>query len=176
MRLGPPFYKVGSLELAGRQRRNTHYLGLLCLVLSAYLVWPYVTLWRLDRALIQDDQTTLAQLVDLDSVRIEMRRQLNKEEVHGHAGPVSDSFIAWLEEGIRRAGTAALEQAVTLQWVRSQLLAHSPPGAGLGPALAQAFFEDPLHFSLRLGDVSKVPVRVRMRLTGTGWRVTELYY
>lgn len=175
MRLGPPFYKAGSAGLAGRPRRYNRYLVPLSLALLLYLAWPYVMLWRLDRALILDDQATLAQLVDLDSIRAEIRRQLNKE-ARDDTVPVSNSFIAWLEEGIRRAGTAALDQEVTLPWVRTQMLAHSPPGAGLGPALAWAFFDDPLHFSLRLGDASQVPFRVRMRLTGSGWRVNELYY
>ena len=175
MRLGPPFYKAGSAGLAGRQQRYGRYLVPLALVLLVYLAWPYVMLWRLDRALILDDQATLAQLVDLNSIRAEIRRQLNKE-ARGDAVPVSDSFIAWLEEGIRRAGTAALEQEVNLPWVRTQMLAHSPPGAGLRPALTRAFFDDPLHFSLRLGDTSQVPIRVRLRLTGSGWRVNELYY
>ena len=175
MRLGPPFYKAGSTGLASRQRHYGRYLVPLSLVLLVYLTWPYVMLWRLDRALILDDQASLAQLVDLDAVRGAIRRQLNKE-ARGQAVPMSDNFITWLEEGIRRAGTAALEQEVTLQWVRTQMLAHSPPGAGLGPALTRAFFDDPLHFSLHLGDDSQVPVRVRLRLTGTGWRLTELYY
>lgn len=175
MRLGPPFYKVGGTGLAGRQRRYSRYLVPLSLVLLLYLAWPYWTLWRLDRALILDDQATLAQLVDLEAVRGAIRRQLNKE-ARGHAVPMSDSFIAWLEKGIRRAGTAALEQEVSLPWVRTQMLSHSPPGAGLRPALTRAFFDAPLHFSLLLGDASQVPVRVRLRLTGSGWRVTELYY
>lgn len=174
MRLGPPFYRPEGWGSADR-RRHTRYLWLPCLVLIAYVAWPYTTLWRLDRALRLDDQASLAQLVDLDAVRGAIRRQLNKE-ARGQAVPMSDRFIAWLAEGIRQAGTAALEQTVTLQWVRSQLLAHSPPGAGLGAALAWAFFDDPLHFSLRLGEGSQTPVRVRLRFTGMGWRVSELYY
>ncbi|WP_295391133.1 DUF2939 domain-containing protein [uncultured Thiodictyon sp.] len=167
---------AGTLGAAsGRRRQLARVLLALALIVFAYLVWPYLTLWRLDRALVRDDQAALARLVDLDAVRDAIRRQLNKEAV-GRIGPPSDAFIAWLEDGIRRDGTAALDRAVTLEWVRERMLAHSPPGAGLGPALARAAFDDPLNFSLRLGGASQVPVTVRMAFTGLGWRVRVLYY
>ena len=113
-------------------------------LLVVYLASPYVTLWRLSEALVADDRETLASLVDLDAVRGELLRRLNKE-AESRIGPLSDGFIDWLEQGIRRSGVAALEHQVTLDWVHERLLAHSPPGAGLWPALEYAFFDHPLH-------------------------------
>lgn len=161
--------------VGGRRRRIAHVLAFPALIVLAYLLWPYLTLWQLDRALVRDDQAALGRLVDLDAVRDAIRRKLNKDAV-GTIGPLSDAFIAWLEEGIRRDGTAALDQAVTLAWVRERMLAHSPPAAGLWPALQRVRFDDPLHFSLRLGGVPQVPVTVRLGFTGLGWRVRALYY
>ena len=166
---------LGGALAGGRRRRITRALALPALIVLAYLVWPYLTLWQLDRALVRDDQAALGRLVDLDAVRDTLRRKLNKDAA-GTIGPLSDAFILWLEAGIRHDGTAALDQAVTLAWVRERMLAHSPPGAGLWPALHRVRFDDPLHFSLRLGDVSQVPVTVRMGFTGLGWRVRALYY
>jgi hypothetical protein len=140
-----------------------------------YLAWPYLTLWRLDRALVRDDRTDLAALVDLPAMRDEIRRQINKD-AQGALVPFSDPFISWLEEAIRRNGTAALDRQVTLDWVRGHLLAHSPPGAALAPALSWAFFDDPLHFSLRIGAETDGPVRVRLAFNGLGWRVAALSY
>jgi hypothetical protein len=172
-----PVLPSGGWQPAGgrpRGHRRVRLLVLLLLVLG-YLAWPYLTLWWLDRALIRDDQAALAGLVDLAAVREEIRRKLNKE-VNSTIGPFSDGFIAWLEQGIRRDGTAALDDEVTLAWVRERMLAHSPPGSGLWPAMSAAFFDDPSHFSLRLGAQSQAPVRVRLGLTGLGWRVQALYY
>jgi Protein of unknown function (DUF2939) len=145
------------------------------LVLLAYLAWPYVTVWRLDRALTRDDRETLASLVDLEAVRDEIRRRLNKDTASA-IGPVSDAFVAWLEQVIRRDGAEALEQPVSLDWVRSRLLSHSAPGGGLFGALSRAFFEDPLHFSLRIGAPAASPVYARLSFNGTGWRLTALSF
>lgn len=144
-------------------------------VLAAYLLWPYVTLWRLDRALIAEDREALASLVDLDAVRGEILGKLNKES-ESAIGPMSDAFIDWLEKAIRRHGAAALERQVTLDWVRERMLAHSSPGVGLTPALTHAFFDDPLHFSLRIGAMSHTPVYARLTFRGIGWRITALYF
>ena len=161
----------GAAAVRPRRRRG----WLLLLLVLAYLLWPYLILWRLDRALISNDQAALAQLVDLDAVREAIHRQLNKES-NGTIGPFSDEFIAWLELGIRRDGTAALEDRVNLDWVRERMLAQSPPGAGLAPALSRAFFDDPRQFSLRLGGDGQDPVHVRLGFTGLRWRVQALYY
>jgi hypothetical protein len=157
-----------------RQRRLIPVLAVLLLVL-AYLLWPYVTLSRLDRALVRNDQAALADLVDLDAIRDEIRRKLNKD-ANGTIGPFSDGFIAWLEQGIRTDGTAALEEQVNLAWVRERLLANAPPGDGLGPVLGRVLFEDPGHFTLRLGAATATPVFLRLGFTGLGWRVQALYY
>lgn len=153
----------------GRKRR----LLVVALLLAAYILWPYLTLWRIDRALVADDRETLAALVDLGGVRAEILGDLNKESERP-VRPMSDAFIDWLEQAIQHDGTDALERQVTLDWVRERLLAHSPPGTGLRPALSRAFFDDPLHFSIRLGALDETPVLVRLSFTGTGWRITAL--
>lgn len=174
MRLGLPINRH-PLGIIGARRIPIRRLLIPVLVLLAYLIWPYVTLWRLDRALALDHPDALAALVDLEAVRDEIRRKLNKE-VPSAMGPVSDNFIDWLEQGIRRNGSAAIEQQVTLEWVRERLLSQSPPGKGLAGALSRAFFDDPLHFSLRIGAPSRPLVHARLSLQGTGWRVTALSF
>lgn len=145
------------------------------LLLLAYLAWPYVTLWRLDRALTRGHPEALAPLVDLEAVREAIRHRLNKDS-ESAIGPVSDDFIDWLEQGIRRNGAQAIEQQVTLEWVGERLRSQAPPGEGLLGTLSRAFFDDPLHFSLRLGAPAGSPVHVRLAFQGTGWRVTALSF
>jgi hypothetical protein len=160
-----------------RRVRRGRLLPLVFLLLLGlvYFSWPYVTLWRLDRALVRNDRETLGALVDLPAVRAEIARKLNKEE-RSTLGPPSDAFIAWLEQGIRRNGTAALDRRVDLDWVRERLLSHARRDRGFGPALTRAFFEDPVHFSVRLGQPGRSPILMRLTFDGLGWRVTSVYY
>lgn len=143
-------------------------------LLLLYLASPYVTLWRLSGALVADDREALAAMVDLEAIRDELRRRLNKE-AESRIGPLSDGFIDWLEQGIRRNGVAAIEHQVTLDWVRERLLAHSPPDSGLWPALEYAFFDHPLHVTVRLGDGGGSSVVGGLGLGIRGWRLTSLY-
>jgi hypothetical protein len=174
VRLGLPFARR-SLGIIGERRLPASRILIPALVLLAYLAWPYVTLWRLDRALAREDQGALASLVDLGAVREEIRHKLNKEETSS-IGPVSDAFIDWLERAIRRNGTGAIDHQVDLDWVRGRLLSHSPPGEGLSAGLSSAFFDDPFHFSLRIGAPSASPVFARLSFRGTGWRMTAVYF
>jgi hypothetical protein len=157
------------------RRRRALPLVVLVLLGVAYFCWPYFTLWRLDRALVRNDRETLGELVDLDAVRGELARKLNKE-AKSALGPPSDAFIAWLEQGIRRNGTAALDRRVDLDWVRERLLSRAPLDQGMGPSLTRAFFDDPLHFSVRLGHLGRSPVLLRLTFDGLRWRVTSVYY
>lgn len=171
----PRLPTTSQLGTLGARPRPLGRILIPALVLLAYLAWPYVTLWRLDRALARGEPQDLAPLVDLEAVRDEIRRKLNKE-ASSTLGPVSDAFIDWLELAIRRNGTGALDQQVSLDWVRSRLLSHSAPGAGLSGALSRAFFDDPLHFSLRIGAPQASPVHARLSFNGAGWRVTALSF
>lgn len=142
----------------------------LALLMLGYLIWPYVVLWRLDRALTSDDRATLARLVDLPAVRAEIAHRLDKD-ANGRSETPSDAFIAWLEQGLRRDGVAVLERRVTLDWLRGLL-----PAQGMGPVVTRAFFDDPMHFSVRLGHRDRSPVSLRLRFDGLGWRVTAVHF
>lgn len=174
MRLGLPVPRRPRSTL-GERRRPLGRILIPGLVLLAYLAWPYVTLWRLDRALGRGHPDALAALVDLEAVRDQITRKLNKDSASA-IGPVSDDFIDWLEQGIRRNGTATIERQVDLGWVRERLLSHSPSNGGLIGALSHAFFEDPLHFSFRIGAPSASPVYAQLSFQGTGWRMTALSF
>ena len=149
-------------------------VGLALLVLG-YAIWPYLVLWRLDRALASDDREVLAQLIDLEAVRSQIARRLDKDS-GSTLETASDAFVEWLAQGLKRDGLAVLERRVTLDWVRSLLVGRSPPGQGLGPVVTRAFFDDPLHFSVRLGRQGHGAVRLRLSFDGLRWRVTDLYH
>ncbi len=167
--------RAADTSVAGRRTRARRLLIPLLVLALAYIAWPYVTIWRLDRALAAGGPASLTGLVDLDAVRGEIRRKINKDSTSA-IDRISDGFIDWLAQGIRSDGTDALDRLVTLEWVQDRLLSKSTPSGGLLPAVSRALFDAPLDFSIRLGTPGAEPVFVRMRLGQLGWRVTALYY
>jgi hypothetical protein len=158
-------------------------LGALVLVLLAaalllaFLAWPYATLWRLDRAARSGDPAALADLVDLDAVRGEIKRKLNKD-ADSTIGDLSDPFIRWLGEGIEVMGNDAIDRLVTLPWVQARLL---DPRSGDGTAgflrqVTYAFFDAPDGFVVRIGPATGNPVHLRLTLRSLRWRLSAAYY
>ena len=164
-------------RLRGTRRSARLRRWSLALVLAAlaYLAWPYLALWDLDRAIADADPQALAARVDIGSVRDEIRRKLNKD-APSSIGRLSDPFILWLDQGIRRLGTGALDELVTLDWVRERLRTASPPGLGLLHQVSYAFFDSPRGFRVRLGASGQAQVHLRMTLQGLRWRITAVYY
>jgi len=151
-------------------------LMILGLPLLAYLLWPYVTLWRLDAAVRSADPKALDALVDLAAVRDEIKRKLNKDE-QSSIERLSDPFIAWLQAGIRTQGNAAVDRLVTLDWVRERLLARNAPGeTGFLGRVSRAYLDAPDGVRVSIGPADANPIWVRMELQGFSWRVTAVYY
>ena len=146
--------------------------GLVLLV--ALIASPYLTLWRLDRAVMSGAASSLAPLVDIDAVREEIRHRLNKDEA-STIGEVSDAFIGWIEAGIRKDGARALEQSVTLGWLLQLLAARADAEGGLLGSVGYAFFDLPDGFLVRVGAEGD-SVKLRMQPRPFGWRVTAVYY
>ena len=66
--------------------------SLLFLLILAFLIWPYTTVYRLDQALAQHHRQQLAEMVDIESVRDQIKRRLNKN-LESSIGDVSNSFV-----------------------------------------------------------------------------------
>ena len=148
----------------------------LLMLFLAYLAWPYFVLRQLNTALVTSDMAALGQLVDLPAVRREIVKKLNKD-VDSAVGEVSNAFVDWLQDGIRRLGSGAVDRLVTLDWVRAQLLAKTPAGSDQGflPLMSYAFFDAYDRFFVRIGEFGEAPVHFRMRLEGIEWRVSAVY-
>ena len=178
-----PFTGRGQVlaALTARRPRKARAFALVLagagVMLLVFLAWPYATLWRIDQAVRGGDMATLAGLVDLESVRAEIKKKLNKD-ADSAVGELSDSFIRWLEEGIGLMGNQAVEQLVTLSWVRGRLLEHSDGEAGQGflGQIGYAFFDAPDGFIARIGVVSGTPVRLHLSLRDLKWRISAIYY
>jgi hypothetical protein len=157
-------------------RRRRYLLSLAAAILLIYCVWPYLVLWRIDQATLRADPAALAPYVDLKAVRHAITLKLNKGAT-STIGPLSDSFIHWLQSAIAADGSGTIDQLVTLGWVREQLLRHRlDPESGFLSGLSYAFFDAPDGFRVRIGPASQNPIQVRLRLRRFHWRITAVYY
>lgn len=95
----------------------------------------------------------------------------------------ADKVLGWLAGNLKQLGDAALDQAITLDWVRSTLLAATrranseagPQGnSSLIGAVDFAFFESWNRFVIRLGRLGESPTFVILTLDGAEWRVTDI--
>jgi hypothetical protein len=148
----------------------------LVLVALAFLAWPYSAVYRLDQALKQNDQATLEAMIDVASVRDQIKRKLNKN-VASNIGSVSSGFVDWLQDGIQRLGSDAIDELVDTRWVVNELRAHNPDSrqGGIMGQLTYAFFDGPDRLLLRIGDWEDNPVHAHLSLEGTHWRITAVY-
>jgi hypothetical protein len=154
-------------------------LGYLALIaLFVFGTWPYYHVFRLDEALGRNDMTALAELVDLEAVRANYKSRV--EELVGMPQPQDPgSALAWLQQNLQRLGESALEQTITLEWVRDTLKEAAARAADEQPpyfmaGIDYAFFESYDSFIIRLGELGRGDTHVRMRLEDNTWRVTDI--
>ncbi len=150
--------------------------SLLFLFILAFLIWPYTAIYRLDQALAQHHRQTLTEMIDIESVRDQIKRKLNKN-LNSSIGNVSNSFIDWLQDGIKKLGADAIDQMVNTDWVAAQLRSHNPNpnDGGFYKQLSYAFFDGPDQMLLRIGELDDNPVHVHLKLQGAEWRITAIY-
>ncbi|MGD8910392.1 MAG: DUF2939 domain-containing protein [Chromatiales bacterium] len=152
------------------------FVSLLLLCVLAFFIWPYTVVYRLDRALTLNHRQTLAEMVDIQSVREQIKRKLNKN-LDSSIGNVSNSFIDWLQDGIQELGANAVDQMVDTDWVAAQLRSHNPDPneGGFYKQLSYAFFDGPDRLLLRVGELDDNPVHAHLKLQGAQWRITAVY-
>ena len=168
-----------SLSLPRALRRSSRAVrrtaALLLLGCGLLAIWPYVNLWRLNEMILSEPPSALSRLVDIDSVRAQILRRLNKDE-QSSIGMVSDPFIEWIEQGLRTAGNETLQQSVSLAWLHALLSRHVTGDRGFLPAVGYAFFDPPDGFLVRIDSPDQAPVYLRMELGLLGWRIGAVYY
>ncbi len=151
---------------------------LLFLSLLAFGAWPYYQLYRLDKALVENDQRMLYKIVDLDAVR-RRHKQVLEQNLERLVGPQDNPVINFVRGGIRALGDSAYESIIDMDWVRDRLLAtrreaHEQHFSLLG-GFSFAFFETPIRFLARAGELGEDPVHLYLTLQNWRWRVTALY-
>jgi hypothetical protein len=153
------------------------YLVLFALI--AYGIWPFFTVFRLDQAITQDGTAHLATMVDLPAIRANYKERVTATANSFLPPGNADSVMGWIRQNVERLGDSALDQAITLPWVRDTLRGAATRATGQSPpyllgAIDFAFFESYNRFLIRIGELGMGPTHVRMSLEGTDWKITDI--
>ena len=160
-------------------------LSALMLVAACYVGGPFLTLWRLTRALDRGDTAALGSLVDWDAVR----QGLKDDIAEGVIGMPQETLLAsntlppFGASFVSGIAGAEVDQTVTPQGLLqvTRQLDPPPPGgkpkASL-PTVVAAGFMTPTQFDLRLRapgqDAEEEPLHVRMVFRVGGWQVVRI--
>jgi hypothetical protein len=152
---------------------------LLLLVVLGYGLWPYYTVFRLDD-LVREEPEALAPFVDLEAIKARYQRRIETAvpAFEPRSGPGADQVVAWLDTNLTQLGEAALDQAITLEWVRDALRQAAERTTDSRPALLIdaidfAFFESWRRFVIRVGPLGSETFVV-LGLQGKDWRIVDL--
>ena len=156
------------------------YLAFLVVfTLVALLAWPYITVYRLDQALAAKDVAAMNRLVDLETVRAQVKQDFSKE-VSNQVGSDGGRVIRWLKQGVKLVSDTAIDANVDIQWVINTI--NTRPGEPPTPRpsfmgdISYAFFESYDTFLIRLGELGADPVHVQLNLQEDNtWRVVAIY-
>jgi hypothetical protein len=158
---------------------------LILMVVVGYCIWPYYSLFRLDRALTAPATEALAPWVELSELRAHYKERVGAQ-VRGlipQGSGDAEHVLRWLSDNLTQLGDAALDQAITLEWVQSMLqdaiqrrvTTHpGTEGHTLIGALDFAFFESWDRFVVRIGELGEAPTFIILTPEGGLWRVTDI--
>ncbi len=152
---------------------------LILLTLIGYGLWPFYSVYRLDEAINRQDTNQLADMLDLPALRANYKKRLSTG-VHGVLPSDNpESVVSWIRQNLERLGDSALEQAITVDWVRETLRAAVTQATGQSPpyllaAVDFAFFESYDRFLIRIGELGQGATHIRLSLEGRRWRITDI--
>ncbi len=156
---------------------------LFILAITAAIIWPYSTIYRLGNALAANDETAMMEFIDLDSVRarykasVEQQTQMLKQLNLGQQG-VASSLSSFFGDSVQSLSNTAVDSIVTAQWVRNTLRPpHQDPNTypSLLSFVSFGFYESPTVFLVRLGHLDENPIHFHMKLENWNWKMTAIY-
>jgi hypothetical protein len=144
--------------------------GLIFLAIMAYLLWPYVHLYQLNDAVVNNDQVAFEKLIDIEAVRGVHKENL--EWKANHLAPQGDVLSDMIHQGAKIVGNTTVDMMIDANWIFEHLRQISP----VLDQVTFAFFESPTRFTIRLGKLGHSPIHVQMSLQDWYWRVTAIYF
>ena len=142
-----------------------------------YLGYPYVTLYRLDVAVRENDASTLRSLVDWYAVREGLKEDICDMvlDTPAAAPRANDELPPFGASFVRGMTANVVDQRVTPETLVS--MSRSPVTKSQPAAhLTWAFFDSPTEFSVVVQTSEAAePIRVMMELHGMTWQVRRVW-
>ncbi|HHB91708.1 MAG TPA: DUF2939 domain-containing protein [Thioploca sp.] len=152
------------------------FSSLLSFALAVFIAWPYVHIYQLSTAITNNDQPTMEKLIDFESINKVHKQNIEwkvNNTVGNNSSLLPESMRGSAEElagvlGNLAAGTTEINIKSLIEKLRITK-------GSLWEQMTFAFFESPNSFIIRLGQLGRNPIHVRMTMQGWYWRVTAIY-
>ncbi|MBE9563444.1 MAG: DUF2939 domain-containing protein [Proteobacteria bacterium] len=152
------------------------FSSLIFFAFVAFIAWPYVHIYQISVAVMNNDQSALEELVDFESVN-----KIHKQNIEWKVNNTVGDKGSLLPESMR-GGAEAIAGALgnlaadttkidTKKFVEQLHAIEGSPWE----QLKFAFFESPNSFIIRFGLLGRNPIHIRMTMQGWNWRVTAIY-
>ena len=172
-----------SATLASQMEATLKKALLAAACMAAYVVWPYMTLYRLRQALEQGNMPVLTEVISWHSVRDGLREDIVKSITGGTETQESDTseLPPFGSSFVRGMAGSELDRLLTPQQLAQAVQTETTMVSA--PVLRSAWFTGPTSFeaAIRLtSDTQQTDViRLRLELGGRGllphWRVTRAW-
>jgi hypothetical protein len=157
----------------------------LAILLAAYIGYPYLTMYWLDRSLLTDDKQALENLVDFPQVRADLKSDVKGQVLHkadelAEKRPILGAFGQALAQLFAPdLVDSAVDGIVTPEAVLSNptVVEHREKNESFVDFVTYAFFASPTRFTFDLKDPEKPDsptVTAVMALDGFRWRVVGI--
>jgi hypothetical protein len=155
-------------------------IGVLLAVAVTYVVYPYVTLYRLGQAIRNGDASSLETMVDWGAVREGIKEDICDlvidEPTEAKAGGQLPPFGAGFVRGITGNAVDARVTPQALAAVASQEPAARPDPKDSSVRVNWAFFSSPAEFRVALRAPGQAaPINLQMDFRAGIWQVTRVW-
>jgi hypothetical protein len=143
----------------------------LTLMIGGYVAYPWVALYRLDRAVRAGDSATLARLVDWPAVREGVAEDI-ADTVTDAPEPVVNQLTPFGHGFMRGIAAHAVQQRLTPRAVIARLCGQENGSA----SLRSAYFANWSRFIVTFATPSVSTLRLQLDLQDGSWRVTRIEF
>ena len=158
---------------------------LIVILLAAYIGYPYLTLYWIDEALIDNDRASLEQMVDFPAVRAGLKAQV-KGQVMATASEKAEKrpILGGIGEALTKMFAPGMVDSTVDGMVTPEGILENPTvaerrrkGEGFADFITYAFFAGPTTFTFDVKDPddrNSPQVQAVMKLDGLRWKVVEV--
>ncbi|MCK5716279.1 MAG: DUF2939 domain-containing protein [Thiomargarita sp.] len=144
--------------------------GLVFLAVMAFILSPYLYIYKLHNTIAANDRVTFEELIDIESIRITYKENIAWNIKHT-VGSQKNALSEVMRQGVQVFGNIAVNTMIESRVI----LAHLRRQAPIWKNVTYAFFESPTCFIIRLGQLGHHPIHIQMTLQDWSWRITAIY-